>query len=272
MISKKHSETQKTSDHESTYLLFRVKDHIFSIQTTDVYKIQNADKAILPLPDTPDYVRGSFQTANGLFSVIDLRRLFEWGTKEQETHDFFEMIEARKRDHVNWVNELRKSHSQKTPFMLSKDCHRCALGVWRDNYDTKNLSIQHLFTRLDIPHSRLHELADDALKDGTHAIQVMKEVETDLMPQILAILDEMKTGFQEHIFRDMFILLQGDANIALVADEVLNIESAREISVCDASQMPVQNILIKNILQRTTDSVLVMELDIDNLITKLQHF
>lgn len=266
MIREEHIKAQQDLTDAVQYLLFKIKDHLFAIRTTNVCRLQEAEKEVFPLPNAPAYVRGTFQSANDLFSVVDLRQLFGWATRQQELHEFLEMIEARKRDHVKWVDALKKSHCQKTPFMLSKNPHQCALGIWRDSYSTDIATIQTLLNHLDIPHGRLHDLADAALEEGDHANFAIKEVENKLMPEILAVLDEMKIRFQQQVFREMFILIQQDVNIALVVDQILGVESSQEIVVCKESPLPSQRLFIKHILQKSSGSELIMELDIDALI------
>ena len=39
---------------------------------------------------------------------MDLCQMFGWKTPKQKFQEFPEMLEAQKRDHVNWVKELKK--------------------------------------------------------------------------------------------------------------------------------------------------------------------
>lgn len=258
-----------SSDGLCSYLLFCIAGHIFSVETKDVFKIQKADTSILALPNMPAYIRGSFKTADELFYVVDLCQMFGWKTPEQKFQEFSEMLEARKRDHVNWVDELRKSYTSGTPFALSRNHHDCTLGIWRDNYIATNPVIQHLLTYLDEPHEKLHKLAADVLKYDEYSSLIMNEIETEWKPRVLRVLDKMRSEFEDLLTREIYILICGTANLAIAVDSVLCIEPIQNLSICSANLINNHESFLKNVFQRTTDAELIMELDIAALIKML---
>lgn len=254
----------------STYIVFRVKDNLFSISGRDVAAIQMFPETLLEIPNAPSYVRGSFSTWGTIFTVVDLRSVFDWKTSREEYAAFKEMIEARKQDHINWVNVLKSCRESGQPFTLSKDCHQCNLGRWRDNYHARVQSINHLLQQLDAPHEALHHLADTVLHMDAEGEHALRQVETELMPRVLTLLDSMKAEFKESEFREMLIVLQGDSKIALTVDEVLGVESLHEINTEGTLLSRQTKSYVRRIQQRTGEQELIMELDVPLLTAQLE--
>ena len=181
------SETEESSIN----IVFRINQTLFSISGRDVLSIQQLPPKLVNIPNAPNYVRGSCKIWGDLFSVIDLHSFFQWITVEQKYGEFTQMIDQRKQDHINWVEMLKHSKRTGEKFALAKDCHQCALGRWRDQYQTDAPTIQRLLRDLDVPHEELHALADDALADTEESERVLEKIELELMPRVLKILESM---------------------------------------------------------------------------------
>ena len=200
-----------------TYIVFRIRENLFCITGQVVQSIQQLPEKLLTVPGAPDYVRGSFKNLGEIVSVVDLRRFFDWKTAQEEYREFADMIEQRKRDHINWVDTLRNCRANGKAFPLSKDCHGCALGVWRDNYRTDVTTINFLLHKLDVPHEKLHALADAAMDASEKGEEVLREMDTELVPAVLQILEEMKEDFQEREFKEMVLILREEKKNQKVA-------------------------------------------------------
>ena len=75
---------------------------------------------------------------------------------------FEQMIDDRKQDHINWVNELERYMVEGGSFKLARDPHQCALGKWYDHFTTDNMSVTNLLKKIEEPHENLHKAADEA--------------------------------------------------------------------------------------------------------------
>lgn len=254
----------------STYVVFRVRDTLFSISGQDISGIQLFPQTLVDVPNAPDYVRGSYSSLGSVLTVIDLRRVFEWKTSRAEYEDFTQMIDARKQDHTNWVETLKSCRATGQPFTLARDFHQCNLGRWRDNYHAKVQSVNHLLQELDVPHEALHHMADTVLRNDAEGEHALMQLETELVPRVLTLLDTMKSEFKESEFREMLLVLQGDSKIALTVDDVLGVESLERIDSGEALMSHQKVSYIRSIQRRASDERLVMELDIPLLTSKLE--
>ena len=252
------------------HIVFRVKDNLFSVKGSDVLSMMPLPEKLLNIPHAPEYIRGSFHNLGEIVSVVDLRRFFNWTTVEQEYNIFAQMIEQRKWDHMNWVETLKACCRTGEPFGLAKDCHNCALGKWRDNYKTEAHSINRLLRDLDIPHRELHELADTVLQGTEESERVLARMERELVPEVLKVLDTMKEDFRDREFREMVVLLQGKAHLALTVDEVLGVESLNRYGLGGAALVRKEKTYVCTVRQRPSDRELVMELDIPLLTTNIE--
>ena len=253
-------------------IVFRIKDTLFSVSGEDVLSIQQLPPKLLNVPHSSEYLRGSYKSLGEIYSVIDLRSFFDWVTVAQEYDAFTQMIDQRKQDHINWVDTLKQCKSTGQRFHLAKDCHQCALGRWRDQYQTDASTIQRLLRDLDVPHQELHALADDALANTEESERILERVDAELMPRVLQILESMKKDFRDREFREMLLLLRGDTRIALVVDEVLGVEKLSQYSMDAASLVGQRRNYVRSVRERLSDQQLVMELDIPLLTSHLKRF
>lgn len=252
------------------HIVFRVKDTLFSINGSDVLSIQQFPDKLLNVPHAPGYLRGSHKHLGDIFSVIDLRKFFEWSTVQQEYDDFVQMIDSRKQDHVNWVEALRKSHKHGAPFHLARDCHQCALGRWRDEYRSDSPVIQRLLRDLDTPHSKLHSMANEILGNQETGDEMLEQIDRKLVPEVLTILDTMKQDFRSREFREMLLLLRNEACVALTVDEILGVEPLSPKRFERTTLAGFEKDYILGIRQRATTEELVIELSVPVLLSHLE--
>ena len=62
--------------------------------------------AIVPMPATPDYVRGLINLRGDVLPLLDLRRRLGFKALAQETREFHDLLAAREQDHRRWLDEL----------------------------------------------------------------------------------------------------------------------------------------------------------------------
>lgn len=255
------------------HVIFRVRNTLFSVGGREVMSIQSFPDRLLNVPNAPKYLRGSFQNQGKVIGVVDLRAVFDWTTIAQEYQEFSAMIDERKRDHITWVETLRVCCREHTPFQLSKDPHRCKLGIWRDRYQTGSAVVAHQLDQLDEPHRILHELAHevDDRKDGgaqgesEYTARILRRMDTELVPRILSVLDEMKTVFQNTEYREMVLVLQGTEPVGLVVDEVLGVEHLTAEQLNGIPMTVGGCSFVLGVQRRSQGEELIMELDVPAL-------
>lgn len=215
------------------WLLFRLKDNYYAINTKRVTGIMDFPRETVALPNSPPYIRGIFTLRDDVLHLADLRALLGLESLEQELQEFSCMLEQRQQDHIDWVDELERCIASDADFTLATDPHKCAFGKWYDHYEPTMHSIKHHLKKIELPHKKLHEAGetyrecrrehDQCKRDKCLkiAFQDAKEV---YMPQVLSILEESKQLFQQS-YREMVISIEeNDLQLGLVVDEVLSVE------------------------------------------------
>lgn len=95
--------------------------------------------------------------------IYDLSMILEGVTAEQKNADLIELLHAREKDHVDWLDALQESIDTGSTFTKAKDPHQCAFGKWYDGFDSENTDLMHILKKFDEPHRQIHSLADKLL-------------------------------------------------------------------------------------------------------------
>ncbi len=216
------------------WLIFRLDQIRYAINSELVSTITILPAGVETLPDCPDYVRGIFDLRGTIVPLLELRKLFQMTTLQQEYGDFVTMMDARKEDHLHWVSELKRSIEENVPFTLTADPHQCAFGQWYDNFQSDVESVNHHLRKIDLPHQKLHAAAHEVqtckqehenCQRKKCLKQVCQEVEDKYVPVIVRLMDEAKEVFRSS-FREMVIVLgTGGRNVGVIVDDVLAVES-----------------------------------------------
>lgn len=106
-------------------------------------------------------------------AVHDLRYHLGLKTYQDEVSEMKEFIQAREKDHVDWLESLRESVTRGIDFKKATDPKLCNFGKWyesvRNSEENRkqlmgnSLVLNHTFDAFDEPHKRIHGLAVVAL-------------------------------------------------------------------------------------------------------------
>lgn len=215
------------------WLLFQLGSNYFAINSHRVTAIMICPENMTRLPDSPDFVRGLVMQRGNIIRLLDLRMLFGLDTIDVEREAFHQMLETRKMDHLQWVEELERCVETGDEFSLATDPHKCAFGKWYDKYESENHSINHHLRKIEEPHRRLHESALAVTKCQKNCSEckrekclktVMEELKQELVPRIVSLLDEAQDLFRSS-YREMSIIIEDEGRrLGLIVDQVLSVE------------------------------------------------
>lgn len=105
------------------YIVFKLVDTYYCVSSeciSTIVQLPQYDK----IPESPETVTGMFRYRNQVIQMLDLRTTFGFKSLAEECRDFEKMIDARKQDHIKWVNELETAVTAGTPFLLGRDPHQ----------------------------------------------------------------------------------------------------------------------------------------------------
>lgn len=267
--------TPKSSTPDMPLILFKIGKMTCAVDGASVISIQRMEQFTLT-PHTPDEIFGSINFRDHIISILDLRTVFGLPTRIKEYSDFTKMLDQRKQDHIKWVNTLKESVRNNTPFPLATCPHQCAFGKWYDKYNNPNKKIMFHLDRIREPHNKLHYAAVEVAKiqekdcpeeEKKEQIQnILRQVENEYMVTVVGLLDSAKTIFKD-IYQTMLIVLDGVEPIAIAVDEVIAVTNLEEVAVEKKSLM--YGSIVKRFLKGKTDDDIIYHLNHEALFQKI---
>ncbi len=78
-----------------------------------------------------------------------------------------DILNARQKDHVDWVDELESCLRTGSDFTLATDPKKCEFGQWYGDFKADDELLKDILSDFDKPHQRIHALAAEliALRD-----------------------------------------------------------------------------------------------------------
>lgn len=230
------------------------------------------------IPNTPEAVRGMFHYRDTAVVLIDMRSVMNVRSLAKEYGEFCQMIDARKQDHINWVNALERTAHHREPFTLATDHHKCALGKWCDQFQSDIGEVNLQLERLSQPHAALHHSAvtvldllekGDSQENRQKIDRLYEKVKNGYMPDVLSLLEDMKEIFRTSVFRELVLLLNGRETVGLIVDKVLSVEDLLPVS--DSSKMDsfLEQPYINSVHRSRKLSGLILDLDVTCLLNML---
>ncbi len=245
-----HESISQTEVNEIPSIIFKSGSNYFAILSENVTSISILPENLTGLPEAPDYIRGLASLREACIPVLDLRTVLKAPKLSLEVKEFEDMIEERKKDHQRWAAELVRSIDEERPFTLTADPHQCAFGKWYDSYKTSNSMVQFQLKKIDEPHKRLHKVAEETQKVLTITDEEKREaaldeiknqLENQILPTMLHLLDDTKKIMGDSIREMMLVLNDGEKQAAIAVDEVLRVEHlepvADNLKIDDVHQM-----------------------------------
>lgn len=266
----------KMVDHntDTLWVLAKVKDSTCALDSKYVESILLLEEQISRMPHSDEVHVGVIHYRGGVLPVVDLRRKMGIKSQQEEEREFDDMLDQRKQDHIHWVDELKRCLAEDDKFNLAIDPHKCAFGRWYDSYTPTSQSVAFQLKKVEEPHRKLHETAQDVCSCKQECDQcarekclktVLKEGTEVYMHQVLGLLEDAKEAFHQSYHRMVVVLSDGHTSCGLLVDEVLSVEKLVEVSENRDLTAVEDNPLVTVISQRENDPELVLVLNRERL-------
>lgn len=265
------NEANKPINNNSPWLIFEIKNVLYALNCAKIQSIMKKpeeDHSSTYLPDAPDYIRSMVRIRENVVPTLDLRRLYDITSVAEEYEAFKITIDQRKADHINWIGALEKSIKENSEFKLARDPHQCAFGKWYYHYHAENQVVDFMLRKIEEPHRKLHELADQVLAcsqkhDECTRKECVKQAflagKTKLMPQLLALLDEVKEVFHHRYQEKLIVVEEGDRRIAVIVDDVKAIDQLEDVDGQEEFSELMQNRYIYSVGRgKKIDDIILM--------------
>ena len=223
---------------EKLCILVKVKDSVCALQSVYVESLFLMEQDVIQLPCNDEIHIGVIQYRGSVLPLVDLRGMMGMESHAQEEHAFEEMLDMRKQDHIHWVEELKRCIAEEAPFTLATDPHKCTFGKWYYNFKPSNHSVDFHLRKIEEPHAKLHQTADEALAcsrkcdecEREECLQVaLKRGTEEYMPRVLELIDEVKAVFRDNSRRMVMVVSDGENRCGVLVDEVTSVEPVNSV-------------------------------------------
>lgn len=225
------------------------------------------------VPNAPRYIRGVINLRGKVLPLVDLRLRLGLFSALEEVEAMIAMLTDREQDHVHWLRELLGAVNDGRPFTLARDPTQCAFGKWFYSYKPEDIGFASVMARLELPHRRIHALADAVLKcaeRGEHdqARALIHRAERGDLRTVVNLFDEARTAYRESQKEVALVLSDGRKHLSVTVDAVVSVEPLADNTIVDApaDRGGLEADLLRNVAQRANGQGVVFLLDAEALL------
>ena len=225
------------------------------------------------VPKAPRYIRGVINLRGKVLPLVDLRLRMDLPSALEDVEQMITMLEAREQDHVQWLKELLGAVTEGRPFTLAQDSTECAFGKWYYSYKPEDIGFASVMYRFEMPHRRIHAIADAALKyaeQGQHAEAkgIILRTEKGDLRTVVSLFAEARRAFREAHKEVAIVVTDGRKQLSLTVDRVASVEAIAENTIEDATSAMggVKSDLLTKVAHREDDKGVVFLLDAEALL------
>ncbi len=278
-----HTNIQPMDTQEEIHypsIIFKVSNTLYCINSKYVDSILSLPE-YEKVPNAPENIVGVFSYRGKMIQILDLRTMLGKISLKNECNTFQQMIDARKQDHINWVNELERTIRSGESFTLTNDPHKCALGKWYDHFTCDDKTIMFYLKKMEEPHRLLHATIDEierskSILDENKRAKVQEDILQNArnvyMPKVLQALEKAASAYQATLDQSIvLVLMEGEYRIGVLIDAVLAVEMFISSNVQEAFQSIPKSPLILGIGKGEKIEEDILEVNAPNLISSVLH-
>ena len=141
-------------------IVFSIGTNRYALNIDNIQRIVQSIE-LTDIPNANEYIDGMMSYEGNVIKVLSFRKLIGLKTYQDELHDMFLKLKIA---HQNWIDELKDSIENGSPFKKILNPHKCELGIWLDNFNSYDDSVSNIFNNLMVNHKHLHAIGSDALE------------------------------------------------------------------------------------------------------------
>lgn len=249
------------TETNNLWVLIESSKNVYALPVNCVFSFFQIDK-ITPLPKAKAEILGVIKYQGSMIQLIDIKNLFNLKTTAKEIEEFNDLMDARRQDHINWLNTLEDSVFNDKPFTLATDPHKCAFGRWYDSFDPHNGNLMFLttFARFDKPHQIIHGIAIKAeklLKENKkeQAIDLINTTKSGELSKMISLFEELKKAFMESKKELAAVIGNSKNTIALAVDEIVSVEELFDVNDSTLESINIDSGYITSVAKRKSGQV-----------------
>lgn len=258
---------------EMPWVIFKLMDEQFAFSARYVKEMVAMPK-VVAMPQSPDHIRGVINLRGKVMPVMDLRLKMGIDSLIAETQSLIDLLNQREQDHKNWMVELEASVREKREFKLATDPHKCAFGIWYDNFETENRILDTCLKKFDTPHKKIHGIAIEVKKmeekeDFDSAYNIINRTREHELAEMINLFEEARTLLVESNREIALVLEYEERTMVVSVDSVTSVEKHSMDSIEDMPEttFTLANDCIDGIGRRGDGNQLFQILNVEKLLS-----
>ncbi len=248
----------------SKYLIVEVFKAKYAFSISNIKEIILLPE-VVSVPESLPYERGIIKLRKNIIKVIDLRKKLKYPSIIEENNEFMKMLQQRKQDHIDWVNELVASVDEDRTFRLTNDPTQCAFGKWYHSYKAENISMAIYLAQFDHPHRTIHSIADKvkdfiSRNDVKLAKKLINDTKNSELRTIIDLFDNIGSILTESNREIGVIFEKNDELFAFSADKVISIAQI-EFEEIEHPKIITNKEFIKGIAKKDNEVYMILDED-----------
>jgi len=252
------------------WVIFYLLDEQFAISANHIREMVAMPK-VVPVPQTPDYIRGVINIRGQAIPVMDLRLRMGMTSLLNETEDLIQLLDQREADHKNWIAELESSVRERREFKLTTDPHKCAFGKWYDNFETDNRILEICLKKFDEPHQKIHAIAIkvkgmEEKDDFDSAYEIINQTKEGELAEMVSLFLEARSLLGESTREIAMVLEWEEKTMVISVDSVVTVEKFSDSNIEEMPEVTSTSGFAPRIGKRGKNNELVQLLDVGKII------
>jgi purine-binding chemotaxis protein CheW len=228
-----------TQQKKLPFVIFQIKRGLYAVGSENVREIIVVPQVTF-VPNSPPEVRGVINLRGKIIELMDLRVKLGLLPLKAEVDALIQLLRDREQDHRDWLSELEACVRERRPFAKARDPHKCAFGLWYDQFQTEDRLLRMTLPGMDAPHKAIHATADAALSraasgDVDGALELISERRSLELGALIKLFDRSRRTLLAGNREVAVVLSRGAELLAFSADFV---EAAEHIPEDRIEPMP----------------------------------
>ncbi|MBI9070888.1 MAG: chemotaxis protein CheW [Melioribacteraceae bacterium] len=255
-------------ENDFPMVLFSINDSVFAVSSKHVQSIVKLPD-VSSIPNYPDHIRGIINLRGQIVQIADLRMMMGIKSVREDIKEFDDMMDKREQEHKSWLMALEESVEQNTSFTLTTDPHKCAFGLWYDNFETESIVLRDILERFNSPHQAIHAIAAEIEKakhegDFDFAREIINNTREKELSEMISLFAECKKAYKKKSQELAIIIEVNNSRIGITVDKVISVQNIEE-KVITGESSEIMKIndqrLIKGIAEIENDESIIIVID-----------
>jgi len=252
-----------SSDLESKYVIFRIHQNIFAINSKYVQLIEPTPPTTTEISQASPEIRGVTYYKEQAINLVDLRKVLGIISQKDYLTNVVDLPQ-RIKEHIKFVEKLEDEVINDKEITVTDDPHACTFGKWIDSFKPVSIILKNEIERIIEPHELLHKTViqiRNAMESNKKedALNFLDAIKNDYSRDVIEKLNNLEKLLNSEIYELSIIIRIGNKTVGIIVDETQSVEPIDKIE--RLPEIAIVNKYVKNYGLRNKDGSLILILE-----------